>query len=137
MPPSSLPISDSNRIPRSATPNEPSFHRDREAERRRSGQRNSAAFAIAVARLRDRSMGWRTETKPTSNDAVLSVPICQKGRRIGCVIPQCNLRRGITQPITQIFRHICSWWVTLGGREGSQFGRGLFNASILPHRYLR
>ena len=27
------------------------------------------------------------------------VQICQKGRRIGCVIPHCNFQHGITQPI--------------------------------------
>ena len=32
---------------------------------------------------------------------------CQKSRRIGCVILHCKLQRGITQPIFQLFRHIC------------------------------
>ena len=31
------------------------------------------------------------------------IQICQKSRRIGCVIPRCNLQCGITQPILQIF----------------------------------
>ena len=35
------------------------------------------------------------------------VQICQKSRRIGCVIPHCNLQRGFTQPILQLFGHIC------------------------------
>ena len=29
----------------------------------------------------------------------LSLQICKKSRRIGCVIPHCKLQRGITQPI--------------------------------------
>ena len=29
--------------------------------------------------------------------------ICQKSRKIGCVIPHCNLQRGITQPILRLF----------------------------------
>ena len=31
------------------------------------------------------------------------VQICQKSQRIGCVIPHCNLQRGITQPILRLF----------------------------------
>ena len=35
------------------------------------------------------------------------VQICQKSRRIGCVIPYCNLQRDIKQPILRLFWH-CS-----------------------------
>ena len=44
--------------------------------------------------------------------AAASVQICQKIRRIGCVILCCKLQCGITQPILQLFWHICSlfWW---------------------------
>ena len=29
--------------------------------------------------------------------------VCQKSRRIGCVIPRCNLQRGFTQPILHLY----------------------------------
>ena len=32
-----------------------------------------------------------------------AVQICQKSRRVGCVIPHCNLQRGITQPTPRLF----------------------------------
>ena len=38
-----------------------------------------------------------------------SCKICQKWRRIGCVIPRSKLQRGITQPILKLFWHICTY----------------------------
>ena len=35
-----------------------------------------------------------------------SLHICQKSRRIGCVIPGCKLKCGLTQTIPPIFGHI-------------------------------
>ena len=58
---------------------------------------------------------WSINSTPSALGAIIEagrirvqrpgggVQICQKGRRIGCVIPRCNLQRGITQPILQIF----------------------------------
>ena len=34
--------------------------------------------------------------------------MCQKSRRIGCVISRCNLQCRITQPIIRLFWHICT-----------------------------
>ena len=38
--------------------------------------------------------------------------ICQKSRRIGCMIPHCNLQHGITQPFLRFFDiyvHFTDW----------------------------
>ena len=35
-----------------------------------------------------------------------NVQKCEKIRRIGCIIPHCNLQHGITQPILQLFFYI-------------------------------
>ena len=42
-----------------------------------------------------------------------TIQICQKSRRIGCVIPHCNLQCGVTQPILQLFWHICRTITTI------------------------
>ena len=48
----------------------------------------------------------------------LVLQICQKSRRIGCVIPRCNLQHGITQPIIRLYwkifisRYDCRDYVT-------------------------
>ena len=34
---------------------------------------------------------------------IIYLQICQKCRRIGCVIPHCKIQRGITQPILRLF----------------------------------
>ena len=40
--------------------------------------------------------------------SLCAVQICQKIRRIGCVILRCKLQCGITQPILRLFWHICT-----------------------------
>ena len=43
-------------------------------------------------------MGWASR-----------VQICEKSQKIGCVIPHCMLHHVITQPIFQLFSHICTY----------------------------
>ena len=50
-----------------------------------------------------------------------NLQICPKIRRIGCVIPPCNLQHGITQPILQLFWHICT--LPFQGRRRREKGR--------------
>ena len=40
---------------------------------------------------------------PEMEDAAKGIQICQKSRKISCVIPHCQLQRGITQPILRLF----------------------------------
>ena len=45
------------------------------------------------------------------------VQMCKKSRRIGCVIPPCNLQRGIAQPINRFFlTYLCVRAVSFHGR---------------------
>ena len=45
----------------------------------------------------------------------LTYTYVKKSQRIGCVIPRCNLLRGITQPIIRILWHICTIDMTVNG----------------------
>ena len=45
---------------------------------------------------------------PPETISHFTLQICQNSWRIGCVIPHCKLQCGITQPIIQLFWHICT-----------------------------
>ena len=78
--------------------------RDRPTER----PTERAALSVSVTHLDGRGERGRKGVNNRSRYAKFchgaerrepSVQICQKSRRIGCVIPCCNLQSGITQPI--------------------------------------
>ena len=43
---------------------------------------------------------------------IVTIQICQKSRRIGCVIPHCKLQHWIAQPILRLIWHICTYEFT-------------------------
>ena len=86
-------------VPYSARPTE---RRHLSAERRGVPTKRS----YNLTSFKERIKSAATETIVPTRAMLFSmshVQICQKSRRIGCVIPHCNLHCGITQPILPLF----------------------------------
>ena len=56
-----------------------------------------------------------------------SVQICQKSRRIRCVIPLCNLQRAITQPIVYSYYR----WLQTQTRRGGEDAPNIWHFVLL------
>ena len=62
---------------------------------------------VELATFKKRTVGKQNRLLIRNNVDSLNVQICQKNQSIGCVIPRCKLKCGITQPFFWLLWHIC------------------------------